>query len=59
MLYDKLIIYKSIFKDLEYIGFIVVPTSVRRVMFSHYQAELSGAHMGCIILLVAIFFTCY
>ena len=46
MLHNKLIIYKPIFKDLKYIGLIIVPTSLRRVIFSHYHAGPSGAHMG-------------
>ena len=46
MLHNKLIIYKPIFKDIKYIGLIIVPTSLRRVIFSHYHAGPSGAHMG-------------
>ena len=46
MLHGKLIVYRPIFKNLKYIGLIIVPLSLRRVIFSHYHAGPSGAHMG-------------
>ena len=46
MLHDKLVYYKAIFKHVKYIGLIIVPLSLRRVIFSHYHAGPSGGHMG-------------
>ena len=46
MLHDKLIVYKPIFKDVKHIGLIIVPSSLRRIIFSHYHAGPSGGHMG-------------
>ena len=46
MLHNKLVIYKPVFKNLKYIGLIIVPEPLRRIIFSHYHAGPSGAHMG-------------
>ena len=43
---DKLVLYKPIFKNVKYIGLIIVPLSLRRIIFSHYHAGPSGGHMG-------------
>ena len=46
MIHNKLIICKPIFKDLEYIGLIIVSIPLRIIICSHYHAGPSGAHMG-------------
>ena len=45
-LHDKLVLYTPIFKNVKYIGLIIVPLSLRRIIFSHYHAGPSGGHMG-------------
>lgn len=42
----KLIFFKPIFKNIKYIGLIIVPESLRRKLFSHYHASPIGGHMG-------------
>ena len=46
MPHGKHILYKSIFKNVKYVGLIIVPLSLRRLIFSHYHAGPSGGHMG-------------
>ena len=46
MLHDKLVLYKPIFKDIKYIGLIIVPEQILRGFFSHYHAGPSGGHMS-------------
>ena len=47
MLHDgKLIILKLIFQHVRFISLIIVPTSFRIQIFSHYHAGPTGGHMG-------------
>ena len=46
LLHGKLVQYKPIFKDVKYVGLIIVPLSLRRVIFSHFHAGPTGGHMG-------------
>lgn len=46
LIHDKLVLYKPIFKDIKYVGLIIVPSDLRRKIFSHYHAGPSGGHMG-------------
>ena len=45
-LHDKLVLYTPIFKNVKYIGLIIVPLSLRRIIFSQYHVGPSGGHMG-------------
>ena len=53
-LHDKLILMKPIFKNIRYVGLIIVPLELRRVIFSHYYAGPSGEHIGQYITLFRI-----
>ena len=46
LLHGKLMYYKTIFRDCRHIALIIVPTSLRRSIFSHHHAGPSGGHMG-------------
>ena len=46
MLHEKLVLYKSIFKKVKHISSIVVPLSLRLLIFSHYHAGPSDGHIG-------------
>ena len=46
LIHNKLILLKPIFKDVKYVGLIIVPEDLRRVIFSHYHAGPSGGRMG-------------
>ena len=45
ILHDKLILIKPVFQDKIFMGLIVVPTGLRRLIFSHYHCGPSGGHM--------------
>ena len=45
ILHGKLILYKAIFKHVKYVGLIIVPLKLRRLIFSHFHAGPSGGHM--------------
>ena len=45
-LHHKLVLYKPVFKDMKYIGVIIVFKTLRRRIFSHYPGGPSGGHMG-------------
>ena len=53
-LHNKLIVYKPVFKNVKYIGLIIVPYSLRRIIFSHYHAGPSGGHMDWVIKLCTL-----
>ena len=42
----KLVLYKLILANHQYVELIIVPQSLRRVLFSHFHAGPSGGHMG-------------
>ena len=46
MLHDKIVLYKAIFKNVKYVGLIIVPLSLCRLIFIHYHTGPSGGHMG-------------
>ena len=46
LLHDKLILYKPVSKYIKYVGLIIVPTTLRRLIFSHFHAGPSDGHMG-------------
>ena len=46
ILNDRLTFFKPILMESRYIALIVVPTTLRRKIFSHYHASPSGGHMG-------------
>ena len=46
LLHGKLVQYKPIFKYVKYVGLIIVPLSLRRVIFSYFHAGPTGGHMG-------------
>ena len=46
LLHDKLILYKAVFRHVKYVGLIIVPETLRRLIFNHYHAGPSGGHMG-------------
>ena len=42
----KLLILKPIFHHVRFIGIIIIPTSLRSKIFSHYHAGPTCGHMG-------------
>lgn len=42
----KLLLFKPIFKDVKFVGLIIVPQDLQRKIFSHYHAGQVGGHMG-------------
>ena len=42
----KLFLFKAIFRQIRYIGLIIVPEALRRPLFSHYHCGPTGGHMG-------------
>ena len=46
LLHGKLVCYKPILKDVKYVGLILVPSSLRCAIFSHFHAGPTGGHMG-------------
>ena len=46
LLHGKLILMKAIFKNIRYVGLIVVPSSLRYVIFSRSRAGPTGGHTG-------------
>ena len=37
---------KAIFKNIRYVGLIIIPLELHRIIFSHYHAGPSGRHIG-------------
>ena len=46
LLHETLVLYEAIFKHVRYVGLIIVPKSLRRLILSHFHAGPSGGHMG-------------
>ena len=46
IIHHKLVLLKPIFKDIKWVGLILVPTDLRQVIFSHFYAGPSGGNMG-------------
>ena len=46
MVDQKLVFFKPIFQQTRYVGLIIVPSALRRKIFSHYHAGPSAGHMG-------------
>ena len=40
------VLLKPVFKQIKYVGLIIVPTELRRVIFSHFHVGPSDGHMG-------------
>ena len=45
-LYNRMAVYKPVFKNVKYVGLIIVPYSLQRIIFSHYHSGPSGGYMG-------------
>ena len=43
---QKLVLFKPVFQQTRYVGLIIVPSSLRRQVFSHYHAGPSAGLMG-------------
>ena len=46
ILEDKLVYYENVLTSTSYILRIMVPSSLRRILFSIFHASLVGGHMG-------------
>ena len=46
VIHHKLVLLKPIFKDIKWLGLILVPAELRWVIFSHFYAGPSGGHVG-------------
>ena len=46
VIHQKLVLLRPIFKDVKWVGLILVPTELRRVIFNHSHAGPSGGHIG-------------
>ena len=46
LVHDTLVLMKPIFRNIRYIGLIIVPIKLCRIIFSHFHAGPSGGHMG-------------
>ena len=46
MLGDKLVFFKPVNMKSKYITLLIVPDTLRRILFSHYHAGPTGGHMG-------------
>ena len=46
ILNKKLVLYKPIFANDRFIALIIVPTALRRKIFSYFHSEPNGGHMG-------------
>ena len=42
----KLVLFKPILNETKHVGLIIVPSAMRRKLFTHYHAGPSGGHMG-------------